>query len=432
MFLSIIKDFNATYHSILTSQEIQNHDFFQISWKICIFFFIQLWSKIVYLFTFQWLRDFSYFPISLPQLSEKITILPPIGNNVPETSTLVSRTGENVFDWFLGSPSSSWSLAFLSPNWFDHFTTSNSIFPETDSFKLSQFFSILIILGLSSFFNSFLINSPLSITNLWCLRYSISHNFKTSCISILGIVIGEITFMLFLILPPPFIQITLTYLESIWPYVFGISLVIWVIFDSVNNSSSVHFFSKDSQNRSFNISGTRNNENFFRSQKIEGSNKYGQGYFSGPWKIFQFAFLLSFTEQACCFSYFGSLNLSSSANFLDTYIFAASSSPVFLLVSCLGFAIGSFLTIIFFNYFVTQLLYFCIWLGKWPMNLFTFLFANINQPTIIKHATVSFFNSFIRKMKDFFKNLKLYSYQPSTFSVKSTNNPIEWIFLNLK
>ena len=414
MFLSIIKDFNATYHSILTSQEIQNHDFFQIGWKICVFFFIKLWSKIVYLFTFQWLRDFAYFPISLPQLSEKITILPPIGSNVPETSTLVSRTGENMFDWFLGTPSSSWSLAFLSPSWFDHFTTSNSLFPSTDSFKFSQFLGILVILGLSSFFNSFLINAPLSITNLWCLRYSISHNFKTSCISILGIVIGEITFMLFLILPPPFIQITLTYLESIWPYVFGISLVIWAIFDSVNNSSSVHFFSKDSQNRSL------NNPTIART---------GTG--GNLWKIFQFAFLLSFTEQACCFSYFGSLNLSSSANFLDTYIFAASSSPIFLIVSCLGFAVGSFLTIILFNYFATQLLYFSIWLGKWPMNLFAFLFTNINQPTAIKHATVLFFKSFIQRMKNFFQTIRISLYQPSIFSVKSTNNPTERIFSNL-
>ena len=407
MFLSIIKDFNATYQSILTSQEIQNHDFFQISWKICVFFFIKLWSKIVYLFTFQWLRDFAYFPISLPQLTERMTILPHIGRNAPETSTLVSRTGENMFDSFLGTPSSSWSLAFLSPTWFDHFTTSNAFFTDTDSFKLSQFFGILIILGLSSFFNSFLIHSPLSITNLWCLRYSISHNFKTSCISILGVVFGEIAFMLFLILPPPFIQITLTYLESIWPYIFGISLVIWAIFDSVNNSSSVHFFSKDSQNRSFNssVSGTRDYGNF--------------------WKIFQFTFLLSFTEQACCFSYFGSLNLSSSANFLDTYIFAASSSPFFLIVSCLGFAIGSFLTMIIFNYSITQLLYFAIWLGKWPMNLFAFLFTNINQPTAIKHATVLFFKNTRNKIQSLFENIKVSSFQPSAefqnSSIRSTN-----------
>ena len=87
MFLSIIKDFNATYQSILTTQEIQNH---QVSWKICIFFLIKLWSKIVYIFTFQWLRDFAYFPISLPELNEKMTLLPPIGTNGQETSTFVS------------------------------------------------------------------------------------------------------------------------------------------------------------------------------------------------------------------------------------------------------------------------------------------------------------------------------------------------------
>lgn len=391
MFLSIIKDFNATYHSILTSQEIQNHDFLQISWKLCVFFFIKLWSKIIYLFTFQWLWDFAYFPISLPELNEKMTIFPPIGSNAPETSTLVSRTGENMFDWFLGTPSSSWSLSFLTPTWFDHLMISNPFLTENDSFTLNQFLGILVILGLSSFFNSFLINFPLSVTNIWCLRYSICHNFKTSCISILGIVLGEIAFMFFLILPPPFIQITLIYLESIWPYVFGIGLVVWAIFDSVNNPSSVHFFSK-----SANVSRPWISSDFgIPSSSNSGRRTYGSIF---P-KIFQFAFLLSFTEQACCFSYFGSLNLSSTSNFLDTYIFAASLSPLFLIISCLGFGIGSFLTLIIFNYFFTQLLYLAIWSSQWIVNFFFFISSPLNREEkkkIIKRNILSLFFSFSR------------------------------------
>ena len=51
-------------------------------------------------------------------------------------------------------------------------------------------------------------------------------------------------------------------------------------------------------------------------------------------KIFGFSFLLSLTEQSCYFSFFGSLNLSSTGNFLDTYLFAASRSPIILFFSC--------------------------------------------------------------------------------------------------
>lgn len=307
-----------------------------------------------------------------------MTLFPSIERNVSETSTFISKTGANMFDWFLGTPSSSWSLTFLSPNWFDHLTSSDSFLTQTDNFQLNQFLGILIILGLSSFFNSFLINFPLSITNLWCFRYLISHNFKTSYIAILGVVLGEIAFMLFLILPPPFIQITLIYLESIWPYIFGLCLVVWAIFDAVNNSSSIHFFSNSTR------------------RLVSGESR----------KIFQFAFLLSFTEQACCFSYFGSLNLSSTSNFLDTYIFAASSSPIFLIISCLGFAMGSFLTLILFNYFFTQLLYLLIQLGKWAINLFTFLLSREKEPLPrkIKHVVVFFIQNGHKKIQSFFGN----------------------------
>nr|UIB38919.1 hypothetical protein [Trentepohlia sp. YN1317] len=421
MFLSIIKDFNATYHSILTAQEIQNHDFFQISWKVCVFFFIKLWSKVIYLITFQWLRDFAYFPISLPELNEKMTIFPPIGSNAPETSTLVSRTGENMFDWFLGTPSSSWSLSFLSPTWFDHLMISNPFLTETDNFKFNQFLGICIILGFSSFFNSFLINFPLSITNIWCLRYSISHNFKTSCVSILGIVFGEITFMLCLVLPPPFIQITLTYLESVWPYIFGISLIIWVIFDSINNPSSVHFFSGSSNMSRF--PSNNSDASIMIRQRKYSDNENFFGPLSEVKKIFQFAFLLSFTEQACCFSYFGSLNLSSTSNFLDTYIFAASSSPFFLISSCLGFAVGSFLTLIIFNYFFTQFIYLFIWLSKGPINVFLSFSRtqSVNEIWINGRNRIQYF---FQKIKTLYQT----RIQSQTTATKSSNNPIQWIF----
>lgn len=122
------------------------------------------------------------------------------------------------------------------------------------------------------------------------------------------------------------------------------------------------------------------------------------------WKIFQLAFLLSFTEQACCFSYFGSLNLSSTSNFLDTYIFAASSSPAFLIISCIGFSLGSFLTMVIFNYSLTQFIYFAIWLAKWPLNFFSPILKNIEKNRSpmstfnalgIKHAFFSFFLIFV-------------------------------------
>nr|YP_010261165.1 hypothetical protein RF1 [Cephaleuros karstenii]UIB39106.1 hypothetical protein RF1 [Cephaleuros karstenii] len=72
------------------------------------------------------------------------------------------------------------------------------------------------------------------------------------------------------------------------------------------------------------------------------------------------------------------------------------------MVSYLGFAIGSFLSFVFFNYFFTQFFYLIIWLGKWPRNLFNFLITNINQPNTIKQATISFFLKLIPQTKNYF------------------------------
>uniref|UniRef100_UPI003001E06C hypothetical protein RF1 n=1 Tax=Cephaleuros diffusus TaxID=1519597 RepID=UPI003001E06C len=348
MFLSIIKDFNAAYYSILTTQEIQNHDILQI--------------------------NFDYLPILTPILNGKFVILNTLDPSTKTAFITTCQGGQNLFNSFLGISSSSKSLDFLTPTWFDHLTTSNQFLKEPEN--LNHFLGILIILGVSSFFNSFLINLPLSITNIWCLRYSITHNLKTSCIAILGVVFGEICFMLSLTLPPPFIQIPLTYLESIWPYVFGIILIVWVIFDSINNSSSIHFFSKD-QNLQFSVlrfsskitdfgGKTQKRINYLKSRFFDSSSSalsLGRESGGGGNRI-NFNPIIRNSKQSCCFSYFGSLNLSSTSNFLDTYIFAASSSPVFLIVSCLGFAVGSFLTLILFNYFFTQFFYLIIWLGK--------------------------------------------------------------------
>ena len=274
MFLSIIKDLNSTFHSIISTKEIQDHDIFQISWKICVFFFVKLWDKILYMLTFQWLRDFAYLPISLPSLNEKLTILPSIPEKNPEISSFFSRSGENIFDWFSFS-NHSWSLAFLSPEWFDsfipnHFLSGPSSVENFKSLNLSHIISISIFISFSSFLNSFLINFPLSLSNILSLRYSITQSVRTGCVSVLGIVIGEIVFMLFLILPPPFIQITLVYLESVWPYILGISLIVFIIYDLINNP-------------------------FIKSLPRETRGKSNSNW---P-KIFIFSFLLSFTEQSC-------------------------------------------------------------------------------------------------------------------------------------
>nr|YP_010261109.1 hypothetical chloroplast RF1 [Cephaleuros parasiticus]UIB39050.1 hypothetical chloroplast RF1 [Cephaleuros parasiticus] len=116
--------------------------------------------------------------------------------------------------------------------------------------------------------------------------------------------------------------------------------------------------------------------------------------FSFSSKIFTFTFLLSITEQSCYFSYFGSLNLSSASNFLDTYIFATSSSPAFLIISCLGFALGSFLGILVFNYFFIQFFNLIIWVGRLDNFLLT-CFLTMTFTTIPYFSFDYLFNQFL-------------------------------------
>ena len=377
------------------------HEIFQIGWATVQIFFSFLVKAIQYIVSFQWLRDFAYLPISIPASTARSDE----GNLEDFYHNIISlaRDGPTILQRFLtsnevtshfvmgspttnsvGAPINSWSLSFLSNEWFDPLTVPVN-FISTLSEPLAKNISSLpsmttngdipisnlIIMSIllcasscfSSFFNSFFISLPLSLSNVLSLRYLIVQKFWAGCFSILGIVLGEICFMLFLILPPPFIQITLIYLESVWPYIFGLSLIIFIIFDYICNPypNTVSFSSLITSLRKKNSgnSGFTPYQIFWQrpltDARVEGGF-LGRIVMAGSWiktsinpwfiKIFGWSFLLAFTEQSCCFAFFGSLNMSSTANFLDTYLFAASSSPVILFFSCLGFFNWKFFSII--------------------------------------------------------------------------------------
>ena len=430
MLIPIIKDFNNAF-SYLVSNSVEKtkemfdpvsksllhlsenqsdqygsfNELLKISWtgiRICFLFLVQ---TIQYIVSFQWLRDFAYLPISIPnnmlRLNENNTFIQNLNNNIvslvgdrqnvlqrflfsnqtiakPETGLAISEPYNN---FILGLPSiihngapvNSWSLSFLSNKWFDPLTvpvnflstglesgSKNSFsLPEqiTGNVSISNIIlmSILICIttGFSSFINSFFISFPLSLSNLLSLRYLIIQKFWAGCVSVLGIVFGEIIFMLFLILPPPFIQVTLVYLESVWPYIIGLSLIIFIIFDLISNpytnTMSIH---QTNNQIASNTSPLAKQTSIFGGRKFL-PIKLG----NNTAKIFGFSFLLALTEQSCYFSFFGSLNLSSTGNFLDTYLFAASKSPIILFFSCTGFLIGSFLAIIIYNLIIAKAIF---------------------------------------------------------------------------
>ena len=256
-----------------------------------------------------------------------------------------------------------------------------------------------------SFLNSFLINLPLSISKIVSLRYfnvnspyynsdvnkweastsvsqssfgrvfsfffllfsprnaggnvkkenqlSIIKNLQAnvSILSVLGIVVGEICFSFLLILPPPFIQFTLSYLDSIWPYIFGLGLIVFVISEGIKTNIITLWTNTDTRNVSLNIK-------------------------KKSFQVFLVCFLLSLTEQSCCFSYFGSLNLNSTANFFDTYVFSASISPIIFIFSCLGFLIGSIIAITVYNFCLSQLLYFLFLVWRQKKKILLFIFSS--------------------------------------------------------
>ena len=437
MLIPIIKDFNNAFSYLVSNSAEKTKEMFdpvsksllhlsenqsdqyasfnellKISWtgiRICFLFLVQ---TIQYIVSFQWLRDFAYLPISIPnnnmlRLNESNTFIQNFNNSIvslvgdrqnilqrflfsnqtiakPETGLAISEPYNNfILDLpnitHNGAPVNSWSLSFLSNKWFDPLTvpvnflstglesgsknaSSLASLPEqiTGNLSISNIIlmSILICIstGFSSFINSFFISFPLSLSNLLSLRYLIIQKFWAGCVSVLGIVFGEITFMLFLILPPPFIQITLAYLESVWPYIIGLSLIIFIIFDLISNpyTNTMSIYQTNNQMAS-GISPSTKQTSIFGGSKWSRFLPIKLG--NNTAKIFGFSFLLALTEQSCYFSFFGSLNLSSTGNFLDTYLFAASKSPIILLFSCTGFLIGSFLAIIIYNLVIAKAIF---------------------------------------------------------------------------
>lgn len=407
--------------------------------KTIIFFLFKIQDFIVYFFSFKWLAvaDFAYLNVSVPEnFWQSLPKIPPsyeysnwiflmfqkatrfldmleetIGysllSKIPKDPFFyedynyikyppnMDKTNMVFFDSY--QTISNLPKTLLEPSWFDSISTPMQIFgfPGVEYNQLHRtaneygflrqtnlgllfflVFPMAISIFFSSFLNSFFINFPLSISRIVSLRYfnvnspyydsessSIDNraeskkkkfaleNFQVSMLSVFGIVFGEICFIFLLILPPPFIQFTLSYLDSIWPYIFGLGLVVFVISEGVKTNIITLWTNVETMKVSLNIKRK-------------------------PLKVFLVCFLLSLTEQSCCFSYFGSLNFNSTANFFDTYVFSASVSPIIFIFSCLGFFIGSFFAITIYNFGLSQLLYFIVLGWKRKKKIFSFIFPS--------------------------------------------------------
>ena len=252
MLIPIIKDFNNAF-SYLVSNSVDKtkevfdpvskslvrlsenqsdqsavlNDIFKIGWtaiQTCFVFLVQTIQSIV---SFQWLRDFAYLPISIPNnlvaSNENNIFMKSFNNSIaslvgdrqnllqkflfsnqtitkPETGLAISDQSLPYNNFILGlphvthngAPINSWSLSFLSNKWFDPLTVpvnflstslesgsqniSQLSLPEqiTGDLRISNLILTCILIciatGFSSFLNSFFISVPLSLSSLLSLR----------------------------------------------------------------------------------------------------------------------------------------------------------------------------------------------------------------------------------------------------------------------
>lgn len=156
--------------------------------ETCFYFLKTLQYSVSYIFTFQWLRDFSLLPVAIPQLIEPIF-----------SESLSLQSPAKIFFEFLEIPS-------LEQNKF--------------------------ILG---FFNSFFLTLPITVTHIITLRRLIIQGIPAAFFSFLGFIIGQTFFILCVTFGIRSILIPWLSLEPL-NYFLGVFLIFQIVYNMVGEN----------------------------------------------------------------------------------------------------------------------------------------------------------------------------------------------------
>ena len=156
--------------------------------ETCFYFLKTLQYSVYYIFSFQWLRDFTLLPVTIPQISYAIF-------------------SEN---FFLESP---------SKNFFE--------FLEIPCLDQNKF-----LLG---FFNSFFLTLPITVTHIIGLRRLIIQGIPAAFFSFLGFILGQTLFILFVTFGIRTILIPWLSLEP-FNYILGLILIFQMIYSMVGEN----------------------------------------------------------------------------------------------------------------------------------------------------------------------------------------------------
>lgn len=270
-FIPFIRDYiellNTLYDSVSTDINIQ-----KIIQETFIYLFQTIKFILLYLVTFQWFRDIISLPIIIPQIS----------NSILKETFFLQTPLENTFTIL----------------------------------EIPTYISNKFLIG---FLNSFFLALPLSCAHLIYARRLLIQGPVAGMAAGLGNIIGQLFFIGSVIFGFRFLIISWFSLEPL-PYIFGIILLLIIIYDMVHE-------------RVIKIIDWKNQNAII--------------------KIFLLNFLLIWTEQSCVFQYLGNLTVSPDSSVLET--FGTNTFSGFL-ATHIFYLTGLFLGNIFFNIFFAFLL----------------------------------------------------------------------------
>lgn len=170
--LNNVYDLNS---SSISWQELISHTFIYIFNSIKFIF--------LYLITFQWIRDFSYLPVVIPQVSI------------------------NIFkeNYFIETPL------------FNFFN-----FLETPLYSSNKF--------LVGFLNSFFLSLPITCSHILCLRRFLIQGLFAGIFSALGTILGQLCFLVFVLFGFRFFLIPWFSFEPL-SYILGILIILYVVYN---------------------------------------------------------------------------------------------------------------------------------------------------------------------------------------------------------
>lgn len=186
-FVTAIRDYAETLNTVTTTLG-QNFTFTTFLSETGVYVLKTLQSALVYVISFQWIRDFTLLPIVLPQLSTALL-----------KETFILETPSTVFFEFL----------------------------EIPDFHQNEF-----LLG---FFNSFFFTLPLSIVHIITVRRLLIQGIPAAVYTIGGYLFGQILFLICTVFGLRFILIPWLTLEPL-NYVLGIILVFRTIYKMVREN----------------------------------------------------------------------------------------------------------------------------------------------------------------------------------------------------